>query len=544
MKVVSIGKAETEKENRFFEILYDERLADDSFWIPKFMFREVGGVNSRIKAKRLYELLLRLAERYALEITECSAEQKPSEDYMLAEDNGNARTWEGIRTDSYIISRYKDRLLEYGRFNEVTESFLFGAKEGNLEKEAAELLEKMIRREKEYYDIDDAVRPVLIYKSADFCYNILNVFAEQFGAALERRGAKVEYFDPEKQDIQQMKRYIGKHYRAIIGWQTYMFSITLQDGKKYLHDVIYAPKFHFIFDHPIWTKKILTKTPQTVNVLTHDLYYVDFCKRYYGKNAYLFPPAGNLPKEEEKQKKYDISFIGSCGNYQAEVILIHQMDRSVRFLANRFLLELRKRPNETADEVFRRVLSERKGSYTEQEYIEDFFKCRRVIYCVMHYYRMKVMETLLQAGFRVDVFGNSWEYCPLRKYSNLIFHPDLNSEECMEVWQESKISLNVMSWHKGGFTERMINIMLCKSVLITDHTTYLEGRFRHGEDMLIFHLDALEEIPEMIKECLNDSKKREKIVRNGYEKARACHTWDSRAGEFLDEILEKEVCRI
>lgn len=31
-------------------------------------------------------------------------------------------------------------------------------------------------------------KPVLIYKGDDICHNVLTVFAEQFGAALEQEG--------------------------------------------------------------------------------------------------------------------------------------------------------------------------------------------------------------------------------------------------------------------------------------------------------------------------------------------------------------------
>ena len=89
----------------------------------------------------------------------------------------------------------------------------------------------------------------------------------------------------------------------------------------------------------------------------------------------------------------------------------------------------------------------------------------------------------------------------------------------MKVWQQSRLSLNIMSWHKGGFTERMANIMLCRAVLVTDYTTYLDGKFEHGKDALIFRLDALEELPKMIKERLNQPKKLEKIAQSGFEKS-------------------------
>ena len=252
----------------------------------------------------------------------------------------------------------------------------------------------MLCREREYYDIDDAVRPILIYKGVDVCYNILNLFAEQFGEALERRGALVEYFDPEHEELQQMAELMNKRYRAVIGWQSYMFSITFGAEKTYLHDTICGPAFNFIFDHPIWEKSILTNSPQTVSVLTHDPYYVDFCRKYYKRHAYLFPPAGELPRTDRGQKKYtlrkfqyDISFIGTYEDYWAEVIAIHKADRKTRFLANHFLLALRKNPGQTADETFRQTLYERRGAYTDEEYLEAFFQCRRMIFCAMHYIR-------------------------------------------------------------------------------------------------------------------------------------------------------------
>ncbi len=536
MKIIDVQESEAEKDKWFFKLLYDERLAEDFIWIPKAVFWGAGGLNCKIKAKQKYELLLRLAERNSIAIRECSEEKAFSDEYALLDPPETKDPFEGIRTDSYIISRYKDKLLKYGCFDEVVESFLLSAKESGFQEEAAAILERMLGRQKEYYDIDDAVRPVLIYKGVDICYNVLNIFAEQFGAALERMGAKVEYFDPEKEDVRLMRNAVGKRYRAIIGWQTYMFSITMQSGERYLHDAIYAPKFNFIFDHPIWVRQILTRSPQTVRILTHDPGYVNFCSRYYKKEAYLFPPAGTLPSSEETEKKYDISFVGSYEDYRRGMVLIHQMERKTRFLANRFLLKLRKQTEQTADEAFYQALRETGETYTDEEYLEKFFQCKSAIFCVMHYYRAKVIETLLQAGCRVDVFGNSWEGCALKKYPGFICHPDLLGEECMKVWQQSRLSLNIMSWHKGGFTERMANIMLCRAVLVTDYTTYLDGKFEHGKDALIFRLDALEELPKMIKERLNQPQKLEKIAQSGFEKAKERHTWDCRAKEFLEGL--------
>lgn len=104
--------------------------------------------------------------------------------------------------------------------------------------------------------------------------------------------------------------------------------------------------------------------------------------------------------------------------------------------------------------------------------MEKMYAVRRVIYGAMHYYRHRVIETILQAGIRLDVFGDSWTHCPLRKYPNLICHPGVTVEEGLHVWRQSRMSLNVMSWHKSGFTERMAGIMMAGAVLVTDNTGY------------------------------------------------------------------------
>ena len=173
---------------------------------------------------------------------------------------------------------------------------------------------------------------------------------------------------------------------------------------------------------------------------------------------------------------------------------------------------------------------------TDEEFVEKMYAVRRVIYGAMHYYRHRVIETILQAGIRLDVFGDSWTHCPLRKYPNLICHPGVTVEEGLHVWRQSRMSLNVMSWHKSGFTERMAGIMMAGAVLVTDNTGYLPGRYDEN-DMIIFDLEYLEELPGKIKNVLGDEEKRCRMEESGREKTRREHTWDKRAEQFL-ELLD------
>ena len=93
-------------------------------------------------------------------------------------------------------------------------------------------------------------------------------------------------------------------------------------------------------------------------VLTHDADYVTFVQNYFRKNAVLFPPAGIEPTcKNEVTRKYDLTFVGTYGNYWNEILLIHQMERKERFLANRFLLVMRKNPDLSSEEALKRALT-------------------------------------------------------------------------------------------------------------------------------------------------------------------------------------------
>lgn len=490
-------------------------------------------INCRLKVRQRDEALLYQAERNNYDLGECGnilCLQMKDEEYLKGDTV--EKLWSEIYEDCYLLSRYKDILLKWDRFNSFVEKILEKAEVCNRKQEAIALMEDMLLCGDKYLWIEEAGCPILLYKGEDICYNVLNIFIEQLGEAFLNAGQEVEFFDVEKEGIQGLGRLMGRHFRAVIGMQTYLFGVKMEDG-SYLHDYVKGPKFNVIFDHPVWMKKHLENVPQNFRVLTHDKNYVKFIEKFYHQKAYILPPAGNEIQLEEMTQKFDISFVGSYGNYWNEVLLIHAMPRGIRFTANRFLLELRKNTDFTAEEALAEVYRKRVYQPSEEEFLAMLWELRRVYYCAMHYYRHHIVKALLDAGLQVDVFGDTWRGCPLAAYANLKCHPKTNYEESIRVWQQSKLSLNIMSWHKGGFTERMSNIMLCKTVLVTDDTEYLKGRYVPDEDMVVFHLDELEELPGKLKLLLEDKEKRERIAEKGWRKACENETWDSRAREFL-----------
>lgn len=520
------------------DILLDETLCDGEILIPLSLIRDAGGINKKLKAKQKYELLLRILEKHSILLEDAEYENIDEQILTLTDDDMDVTAQYGWQTDCYVIGKYSRLLQANGYFNAAVEGILTDANAAGRSAETVAYLEKMIGHTDAYYSLDDATKPILIYKGDSVCHNILTIFAEQFGAALEQAGESVVYFDTEAEGPRNLIRLKGNHYKAIIGMQSYCFSIKMEDGVHYLHEYIYGPKYNFVFDHPIFFKQHLMHNYQDFYVLTHDQTYVAFLKKYYKKNAHLFPPAGMIAETtEEIERIYDITFVGAYVDYQLPLGWIGQQPQPIRSFANRFLLIMRKHPNMTAEDACAETLAHYGIETTEETFLESMHSVQQVIYGVMHYFRHRIMQVILESGIQINVFGDSWANCPLRKYPNLICHPTVTVEESLTIWKQSKLSLNIMSWHKGGFTERMAGIMLAGAVLVTDNTQYLAGRYDEN-DMIIFDLEHIEELPPKIKTVLTDEALQKRIAENGYQKTKANHTWERRAEQFLELLSE------
>ena len=171
------------------------------------------------------------------------------------------------------------------------------------------------------------------------------------------------------------------------------------------------------------------------------------------------------------------------------------------------------------------------------------YRMGTVIQCIMYYYREKTVRVLAEAGIRIDVWGDSWKQSILSAFPQVTIHGDVNWQESLEILEKSKISLNVMAWHKAGFTERMANSMLAGAGLLTDETFYHRDEFSDGRECKMFSLKALEVLPEIVSGLLQDDAKRNTIARNGYIYAKKNHTWDVRADEMLSIIDKPEVSK-
>ncbi len=450
--------------------------------------------------------------------------------------------WEQYRMDCFEVAYHSEELQKNNTFLEEVERLLRRAEELGDREGGTSYLEEMVARKGDYQRYLEAVSPFLVYTGDDVCYSVLGDFANRLVEALRAAGKEVEVYNIKEQGPDGLLKLCGKTYQAVIGFQTYLFGVRFASGEN-VHDAIHGPKLHFIFDHPLWMKEHFEQGPRDYYVLTHGRDYKQFVERYFSREVrkcYLLPPAGvdDGQTVQYGERPLDVTFIGTWHDYRERLMFIRNTKSRERYLANRFLLIMKKNPNLCAEEALGEALAYYGVTLSDADFKNLLFEFKQVCFCIMAYYREKTVESLLKAGIVLHVYGDSWKNSPFFGNPGLVCHNQVDIAESIAAWKASKISLNIMSWHKGGFTERIANMLLAGTVAVSDKSWYLEENFKDGREMVLFDLLERDKLAEQIKYLLAHEEKRKKIAAAGRKRALAEHTWKKRAEELLEVLKD------
>lgn len=393
--------------------------------------------------------------------------------------------------------------------------------------------------------------PIIIYTGRDICYDVLNSFARGLGEALKACGEEVEYIDLTLSDATEKVLSLSKrNIKAVIGFQSSAFSLFLNSKNTYIHDLVDAPKFNYATDAPIWLSDIMKACPKDYYILTHDGYYIAFIKRYFHnvKDAFLLPPAGNdLPEfrgrsflegvgKDFEKRPVDVIFLGTFRDYKDFTPEQFGIEEEYRELSERFFSLMEKEPSLLPEDALHSIVSE---DISDSEFLSVFEKVRPMVSAVAEEYRRRVIMALLDAGIDFHVYGSSWLDFPLKdSYENLHLHDEVTGDDAVRELSKAKISLNVMFWHKDGFTERVANSMMAGTVLLTDETECIKSQYEDGKEMLIFDLKRIDKMVERVSELLKVPADLRKIAEKGFERASSEDTWEERAKLFLSYLKE------
>ena len=476
---------------------------------PKELLCESGNYNYRLQGMTDYELLCRLVKANGTAIFVFPG---------ILEDELNFQTEEAYAC-AYIVRKYLKELQEWGKMEVVLKSLCMAMSRCGVLEEFKRALNVFLGSEKDYHHVAITTAPIVILRGDSTCFGVLQDFAENLFHVFKQMGKACILAGDGQTDYEYIMNHVNK---AIIGFQTKAFRMDFFKNLK-------GPKFQFWFDNPVVYEFHFADLSDDCTVLCHDANYVDFIRGQFGhENVRLLPPAGrNMPEEVEGERPNDIVFIGKY--IPVSGLQLFGLDEELY----KYMLE---NPTITFAEGMQAVLKRNGLSDSARRLGAEFSNISEIYQDVISYYRQKVLETILEAGYKVHVYGDSWDMYQSPNAHGLIRHPEVTVEESIKTWQKAKIGLNVMSWHKAGMTERIANIMLSGAVCLSEETSYLKENFIEDEQIVTFKLDQLQELPGKIEQLLKDDHWRT-VAHNGYKVASCEHTWEKRALQLL-EIIE------
>lgn len=451
--------------------------------IRRDLLKKTGRFNTVLEGSQNREFLMRATDKSHVFFITCSAD-----DAVFPESGAMTREI------AYIIC---SRLAHWGREGNLDTVFadtVAGIPDKNVMLGFNKTVDDMLSDSGICTEISADTAPFLVIIGGDTCYGVLRQFGYSIAKALADIGEAV--YTSEDADAAMMSDIT---FKGVIGFQTQVFANPEFDRIK-------GRRLQFWFDDPAFFESMFTNVRQGDIILCQDGNYTDYINKIYGADAVWFPPAGNYSGPfDDEGRTLDIVFVGTY--YKPE------------FTPDEFISGARSYDTVEQNEVYKAVTADPAltvedavislyGRDRLPELMKTMFYVRKNI---IDYYRHQAVETVLSAGYKINVYGDSWKNFRSDYSDNLIIHQKINVAEASQIYRKARIGLNFMTWHKAGMTERVADIMLGGAVCISDTTTYLRENFQKDEIVLF------------------------DVGRPVHE-----HTWHNRAVSLLQLIKEKK----
>lgn len=374
-------------------------------------------------------------------------------------------------------------------------------------------------------------------------------FTYQMREEFQRLGHEVYTFNLSKtsESLTGLMRFVETGNTALVCFNFHGITpgdifLDEQDG-SWFWDAIDCTCYNIVVDHPFYYHRFLDMAPKRYVHISIDRKHDAYMQRYFPDKLRIpflplagteYHPEGYLPVSE---RKTDIVF---TGNYSSP----HKFDKYIKRLGDEYevfyrgiLEELIVHPEQTLEDVAEKHIRREIPEVTEEELKETMGNLIFLDLYIRSYVRGKAVQVLVDAGLKVEVYGDGWDELECAHPENIIDGQGVNSETCLQKISGAKISLNVMPWFKDGAHDRVFNTLLNGALLLSDDSIYLREILRDGENCILFDLENIEQMPERVKALLADEEKMQRMADQGYRMAKSAHTWAHRA-DFLSDLIE------
>lgn len=303
-----------------------------------------------------------------------------------------------------------------------------------------------------------------------------------------------------------------------------------------------------LMDPPLRFHPTLNKHPYNYLLFCCDRDHVEYVKKYFNNkvsHVAFMPHVGAIPKQEATitpyaKRKYDILFSATYYQPEAKLAEMEQLFSGNIDMQNFYHLMYRNLVEDsdltTEQAVF--LTLQQVGWSVPDDTLKTIFRCSEYVdWAIRMYQREQIVTTLAESGLELYLLGRGWENHSSAKYPNVHRIADrVPYAQTLTVMADAKINLNVFPWFKSGTHDRIFNTLLQHSLPLTDSSKWVDENFTNGQDIALYDLKHLEQLPKIAKYYLENSEQAETIIQNGYEKVFKNFTWHNCADWILSAI--------
>lgn len=387
-------------------------------------------------------------------------------------------------------------------------------------------------------------------------YDTMDLFTDELIQAFEEMGYPCMILNAEQMEesLCELSKYLGISFvrpgagedlsqaAAVITFNNMGYNLCEDRGFN-LWERCRIPYYDIQMDHPFHYADKMKALPKTARLYCIDRNHVKYVKRFFKNISWVdfLPHGGTMIAEDQLMpaplhtRPIDVLYAGSLSKYRIEM-LIPDFDQFRDFdageLCNQVLQELVRHPGRTTEDVLEDYFSELELPVTEEQLAEYISEFRFLDAYAVSFFREQAVRILVENGIRVVVYGEGWERTDWAEHPNLVLGGKVLAPEVLPLMYQSKIVLNTMTWFKDGSHDRVFNGMLAGAVVISDTSLYMQEQFENHTEVELFELEAIQELPAIVEDLLQDLQRAQAIADAGRRKTLQGHTWQQRAQQI------------
>lgn len=373
-------------------------------------------------------------------------------------------------------------------------------------------------------------------------YGAVNLFIEDLAQGFRDLGHQAEIKDiknfPGEYNEQGQIVFSRKHVQEMLTPMCDVMVAFNAQGEGLIDYLGSKPFVGMLVDHPyLYVNNFQPQWSDKVILTGVDRQHVKYMQKVKPSfKSYFVPHGGSRGGDCERpfdKRDIDILFTGSyAGSYKAlEKEWAEKYDKTRNTFLNYCTHHLKKHPLDSYWDVFTALIKV-SGNQPNDGLVQAFFELAKPLdWYVRSYWRYLCLESLDKAGIAVDLYGQGWEHAGFKNHRVC---GSVDYSEALNLMSRSKCVLHVGPHFTDGAHERIFSGMLNGAVVIADETHYCREVFEDEQHLCFYSLERLRELPEIVKNVVNNKEKWDKISQQGRLLAQEKHTWKNRVQDILN----------